>query len=63
MPGAVPTDGVARPLPFPAAAHVWEWDLTEGGVSEMKYRFYATRDGIPLRLWMMGTNLYSGARR
>ena len=33
----------------------------EGGASEMKYRFYATRDGVPLRLWMMGTNLYSGA--
>ena len=35
----------------------------EGGASEMKYRFYATRDGVPLRLWMMGTNLYSGGDR
>ena len=26
----------------------------------MKYRFYVTRQGAPLRLWMMGTNLYSG---
>lgn len=34
----------------------------EGGASEMKYRFYATRDGVPLRLWMMGTNLYSGGQ-
>ena len=32
----------------------------EGGISEMKYRFYVTRQGAPLRLWMMGTNLYSG---
>lgn len=26
----------------------------------MRYRFYVTRDGVPLRLWMLGTNLYTG---
>ncbi|EFN58071.1 hypothetical protein CHLNCDRAFT_142355 [Chlorella variabilis] len=42
------------------SARVYEWDLTAGGVSDMRYRFYVTRDGVPLRLWMMGTNLGYG---
>ncbi|PSC69765.1 Counting factor associated D [Micractinium conductrix] len=45
------------------SAHVYEWDLTEGGLSQMTYKFYVTREGAPLRLWMLGTNLYSGGHK
>lgn len=43
-------------------AHVWEWDLTEGSM-EMRYRFYADRDGNPLELNMLGINLYTGGHK
>ena len=30
---------------------------------DMRYRFFVTSDGTPLRLWMMGANLYSGGHK
>ncbi|KAI3428334.1 hypothetical protein D9Q98_006714 [Chlorella vulgaris] len=44
-------------------ARVYQWDLSAGGTSEMRYRFYVTREGAPLRLWMRGTNLYTGGHK
>ena len=43
-------------------ADTWEWDLTEGGM-DMRYRFYADKDGNPLELNMLGVNLYTGGHK
>lgn len=43
-------------------AELWEWDLTEGDM-EMTYKFYMDLEGVPLELWMMGVNLYTGGHK
>ena len=48
----------SRPCPPPLAYR----GTAEGGLSQMTYKFYVTREGAPLRLWMLGTNLYSGVQ-
>ncbi|GAB4818605.1 hypothetical protein N2152v2_005651 [Parachlorella kessleri] len=44
------------------AARMWEWDMSEGNMT-MKYQFYASQDGVPLKLWMLGINLLSGGHK
>ena len=44
-------------------ADVYEWDLSQGGMP-MVYRFWVDPAGpAPLRLWMLGVNLYTGGHK
>ena len=53
----------AAPGAAKVQADVYEWDLTQGSMP-MVYRFWVDPAGpTPLRLWMLGVNLYTGGHK
>ncbi|KDD75475.1 papain family cysteine protease, partial [Helicosporidium sp. ATCC 50920] len=47
---------------LPKDTEMYEYDLKNGDMKQT-YRMYVSADGTPLRLWQLGTNLYTGGHK